>query len=60
LLVQSFQLADELAEAMEARGFGRAGRTFWRDYRLRAQDWLALAVAILGLAAIIVNGATRQ
>ncbi len=45
LLIQSFQLADDLAEAMEARGFGRAGRTFWRDYCLRRRDWLALALA---------------
>jgi energy-coupling factor transport system permease protein len=47
-------LADELAEAMEARGFGRPGRTFWRDYRLRAIDWLVLAGAGVALALIIV------
>jgi energy-coupling factor transport system permease protein len=51
LLVQSFQLADELAEAMEARGFGRPGRTFARAYRMRAGDWLALlgGAALLGV-----------
>ncbi len=54
LLIQAFQLADELAEAMEARGFGRPGRTFWRDYRLRALDWLVLAGAGIALALIIV------
>ena len=43
LLIQAFQLADELAEAMEARGFGRPGRTFYRDYRMGAADWLAVA-----------------
>jgi len=43
LLIQSFQLADELAEAMEARGFGRPGRTFYRDFRMTAADWLATA-----------------
>lgn len=53
LLIQSFQLADELAEAMESRGFGRAGRTFWQDYRLRARDWLVLAGAVIALAVII-------
>jgi energy-coupling factor transport system permease protein len=42
LLIQSFQLAEELAEAMEARGFGRSGRTFLKDYRLKAVDWLAI------------------
>lgn len=54
LLVQSFQLADELAEAMEARGFGRSGRTFWRDYRLRMLDWLVLIGSVLALAAVIL------
>lgn len=52
LLIQAFQLADELAEAMESRGFGRTGRTFLQGYRLRAVDWLALAGAVLGLIAI--------
>jgi energy-coupling factor transport system permease protein len=54
LLIQAFQLADELAEAMEARGFGRPGRTFWRDYRLGALDWLVLAGAAIALAVITV------
>jgi energy-coupling factor transport system permease protein len=54
LLIQAFQLADELAEAMEARGFGRPGRTFWRDYRLRALDWLVLAGAVTTLAVITI------
>ena len=53
LLIQSFQLAEELAEAMEARGFGRAGRTFLKEHRLRPADWLiqagALAATVLYL-----------
>lgn len=54
LLIQSFQLADDLAEAMEARGFGRAGRTFWRDYRLRRCDWLTLATAsVIGVGLVV-------
>ncbi|HBY92490.1 MAG: energy-coupling factor transporter transmembrane protein EcfT [Ardenticatenaceae bacterium] len=51
LLIQAFQLADELAEAMESRGFGRAGRTFMHDYRLRLADWLVLVGAVAVLAA---------
>jgi energy-coupling factor transport system permease protein len=43
LLIQSFQMADALAEAMEARGFGRSGRTFRKIYRMRVRDWLAIA-----------------
>ncbi len=54
LLIQSFQLADDLAEALEARGFGRAGRTFWRDYRLRRRDWLVLATASAICVALVV------
>jgi energy-coupling factor transport system permease protein len=54
LLVQSFELADQLAEAMESRGFGRPGRTFAREYRLRALDWLLLVGAVAGLAALVL------
>ncbi len=53
LLIQAFQLADELAEAMEARGFGRPRRTFLHEYRLRAHDWLALAGALALLTAAL-------
>jgi energy-coupling factor transport system permease protein len=51
VLIQSFQLAETLAEAMEARGFGRPGRTFLKEYRMRILDWLAL---LLGLLALIL------
>jgi energy-coupling factor transport system permease protein len=54
LLIQAFQLADELAEAMESRGFGRSGRTFMRDYRLRTVDWLTLAGATAALVIAIL------
>jgi len=54
LLIQSFQLAEELAEAMEARGFGRAGRTFLKEYRLRTLDWLVQAGAAIALIAYLV------
>ena len=49
LLIQAFQLAEELAEAMESRGFGRPGRTFFRDYTLNAKDWFAMAAGFLVL-----------
>ena len=54
LLIQAFQLADELAEAMEARGFGRPGRTFSRHYQLRPLDWLVLAGATVVLTMMII------
>lgn len=46
LLIQAFQLAEELAEAMEARGFGRSGRTCLKDYRLGVTDWMGMAAGI--------------
>ena len=49
LLIQAFKLADELAEAMEARGFGVPGRTFRCEPRFRGVDWWVVAVSIAGL-----------
>jgi energy-coupling factor transport system permease protein len=46
LLIQSFTLADQLAEAMEARGFGAPRRTFAETYSLRGVDYLALGLAL--------------
>lgn len=54
LLIQAFQLAEELAAAMEARGFGRPGRTFYRDYRMGPADWLAIAASLLVLIACLI------
>jgi energy-coupling factor transport system permease protein len=45
LLIQAFQLAEELAEAMECRGFGRPGRTYYKCFKLRRLDY---AVMIAG------------
>ncbi len=56
LLVQSLKLSDELAEAMESRGFGRPGRTFMHQYRMRAVDWGILMVAAgVVTAAVLVR-----
>lgn len=49
LLIQAFKLADELAEAMEARGFGIPGRTFRREPHFGWMDWFVTAVSIVGL-----------
>ena len=48
LLIQAFQMAEALAEAMECRGFGRGGRRHLDDYRMHARDWLAIALSITG------------
>jgi energy-coupling factor transport system permease protein len=51
LLIQSFKFADELAEAMEARGFGVSGRSFRHEPRFSWMDWLAVGGS---LAVLIV------
>ena len=50
LTVGAFRRADELAEAMESRGYrGGEGRTRYRELRFRTRDALALAVSVLVL-----------
>ena len=56
LLIQAFQLADELAEAMESRGFGSPHRTFAVEYRLQWQDYALLFLAMAGLATVVFWG----
>ena len=52
LTVGAFRRADELAEAMESRGYrGGEGRTRYRELRFRARDALALAATTLVVAA---------
>jgi energy-coupling factor transport system permease protein len=53
LLVQSFKFADELAEAMEARGFGISGRRFRFEPRFRWIDWVAVAGSFIVLIAAL-------
>lgn len=51
LTVGAFRRADELAEAMESRGYrGGEGRTRYRELRFRPRDAAALAVVALILA----------
>ena len=54
LLIQAFQLAEELAAAMESRGFGRPGRTFYREYRMGPADWLTIAGSLLLLTVCLI------
>ncbi len=55
ILIQAFQMAEALAEAMEARGFGRPGRTFLKEYRMRSRDWLAISFGLLVLIACLLG-----
>jgi energy-coupling factor transport system permease protein len=48
LFVSTFRRAEELAMAMEARGYrGGEGRTKWRRLRWSEQDTLLMAVMII-------------
>ena len=49
LLIQAFKFADELAEAMEARGFGIPGRRFRHDVRFRWVDWVAVVISAIAM-----------
>jgi energy-coupling factor transport system permease protein len=53
LTIGAFRRADELAEAMESRGYrGGEGRTRYRELRFRARD----ALALVGAALVLVGG----
>lgn len=51
LLVQSFLLSDDLALAMESRGFGRKKRSSRRELHLTPMEYGLMAVSLVGLAA---------
>ena len=53
LLVQAALLADELALAMEARGFSGKNRTPRRPTRLRCLDGAVMAAALCALAVLV-------
>jgi energy-coupling factor transport system permease protein len=53
LIVQSFILADDLALAMESRGFARKNRSARRDYHIRPWEYLLMAGAIVILGLLI-------
>jgi energy-coupling factor transport system permease protein len=46
LLVQSFLLAEELAMAMEARGFGLKGRTFRKTYHIKPREYILMLISL--------------
>jgi len=54
LLVQSFILAEELAMAMESRGFARTGRSFRREYRIPLSEYGLMFLALCLLTALVV------
>lgn len=53
LLVQSFILADELALAMESRGFGCKGRSTRKNYHFTLKEYGVIAISLGFLIALI-------
>jgi energy-coupling factor transport system permease protein len=53
LLIQAFKLADELAEAMEARGFGAPGRRFRREPHFALADWFFVGINLVVLTGFL-------
>lgn len=54
VLAGVMRFADDLAEALEVRGFGSTTRTPLAAYRWRSQDWLLLAGGVVGAVTIAV------
>ena len=52
LLIQAFKFADELAEAMEARGFGAPGRRFRHEPKLNLLDGLVILLSLTALVTV--------
>ena len=60
LFISSFRRADELATAMECRCYnGGEGRTRLRQLKSTPRDYIALAITLLFLAAVIVIKITK-
>ncbi|HDR15617.1 MAG TPA: energy-coupling factor transporter transmembrane protein EcfT [Desulfobacteraceae bacterium] len=53
LLVQAFVLAEDMAVAMESRGFGRKHRSFRKRYRFGLKDWGVTVACFVSVAAFL-------
>lgn len=58
ILVSALRVADDLAEGLEARGFGSPHRTLLHDYQFQARDW-GLVVGMIVLTIIMVGWKLR-
>jgi energy-coupling factor transporter transmembrane protein EcfT len=55
LMVGAFRRADDLADAMESRGYQRGYRTTLRELRIAPRDVAALAVMVLFMGGVYVS-----
>ena len=55
LFVASFKRAEDLANAMEARGYVvEAKRTRYRQFKINSKDWLMLASSVIVVSSVIL------
>ncbi len=54
LLIQTFQRADELAQAMEGRGYERGPRTYLRELKMGCADYIIMITTLVFIAALYV------
>lgn len=59
LIFNTFRRADELATAMEGRGYKRGPRTYMRELSLSRNDYMALVVMILLIGSQFIQGFLR-
>lgn len=57
LMISAFRRADELADAMEARGYHRGPRTALRELRLDGRDLAAMGFMLIFMAVLAVSRA---
>jgi energy-coupling factor transport system permease protein len=55
LLISAFRRADELAEAMEARGYHRGPRSALRELRLEGRDFAAMGFMLIVMAVLAIS-----
>ena len=55
LLISAFRRADELAEAMEARGYHRGPRSALRELRLDGRDFAAMGFMMIFMAVLAIS-----
>ena len=52
LVIQTFQRADELAQAMEGRGYERGPRTYLRELKMGYADYTVMVLMLVFIAAL--------
>jgi energy-coupling factor transporter transmembrane protein EcfT len=55
MIIGSFRNSEQMAIALEARGFGAPGvqRTYLNVIRMRALDWAIVAIGLLSAVALL-------